>query len=62
MTGYEILRAVGDGELATLVADTQSTATAHTDATADEPGETYAYRVVRGEQTLKPEPVRRRTK
>ena len=50
-TGYEILRAVGDGELATLVADTQSTATAHTDATATAAGETYAYRVkaIRGE-------------
>ena len=46
VTGYEILRAQGEAELTTLVADTQSTATSYTDATATEPGETYAYRVV----------------
>ena len=51
VTGYEVLRAVGDGEIATLVADTGSTATAYTDTTATEAGETYAYKVkaIRGE-------------
>ena len=51
VTGYEVLRAVGEGELATLVADTASTATAYTDTTATEAGETYAYQVkaIRGE-------------
>ena len=50
VTGYEILRAVGDGELATLVADTESTT--YTDATATAAGETYAYQVIalRGEE------------
>ena len=45
VTGYEILRAVGEGEMATLVADTASTTTAYTDTTATEAGETYAYQV-----------------
>ena len=51
VTGYEVLRAVGEGDLATLVADTGSTATSYTDATATEAGETYAYQVkaIRGE-------------
>ena len=51
VTGYEILRAVGEGDMATLVDDTGSTATSYTDATATEAGETYAYKVkaVRGE-------------
>ena len=51
VTGYEVLRAVGEGDLATLVADTASTATAYTDATATDAGETYAYQVkaIRGE-------------
>ena len=51
VTGYEVLRAVGDGEMATLVDDTASTSTAYTDATATGKGETYAYRVkaIRGE-------------
>ena len=51
VTGYEILRAVGEGELATLVDDTGNTATAYTDTTATEAGETYAYEVkaIRGE-------------
>ena len=51
VTGYEILRATGEGEPATLVADTGNTATAYTDATATEAGETYAYEVkaIRGE-------------
>ena len=45
VTGYEVLRAVGEGDLATLAADTGSTATAYTDATANETGETYAYQL-----------------
>ena len=51
VTGYEVLRAVGEGDIATLVADTASPATAYTDATATEAGETYAYHVkaIRGE-------------
>ena len=51
VTAYEILRAVGEGEMATLAADTASTATTYTDATATEAGETYAYQVkaIRGE-------------
>ena len=51
VTGYEILRAVGEGELATLVDDTGSTANSYADATATEAGETYTYRVkaIRGE-------------
>ena len=51
VTGYEILRAVGEREMATLAADTASTATTYTDATATEAGETYAYQVkaIRGE-------------
>ena len=51
VTGYEILRAVGEGEFTTLAADTASTTTSHTDTTATEAGETYAYQVkaIRGE-------------
>ena len=51
VTGYEILRAVGEGDIATLAADTASTATTYTDATATVAGETYAYQVkaIRGE-------------
>ena len=45
VTGYEILRAEGQGELATLVADTGSTATTYTDATAASDGTSYTYRV-----------------
>ena len=45
VTGYEVPRAVGEGDLATLAADTGSTATAYTDATATEAGETYAYQL-----------------
>ena len=53
VTGYEVLRAVGEGDMATLVADTASTTTTYTDATATEAGETYAYEVkaIRGEET-----------
>ena len=51
VTGYEVLRATGEGELATLVADTASTATAYSDATATAAGEAYSYEVkaIRGE-------------
>ena len=45
VTGYEILRAVGAGELSVLVSDTESTAVTYTDATATTAGETYKYRV-----------------
>ena len=45
VTGFAIERAVGSGEFAALVSDTGSTGTAYSDATATEPGETYAYRV-----------------
>ena len=50
VTGYEILRARGKGELTILVADTGNAATAYTDATAGGASESYAYRVraVRG--------------
>ena len=56
VTGYEILRAVGDGDLATLVADTGSADTTYADDTATEAGERYAYRVkaLRGEETSQP--------
>ena len=56
VTGYEILRAVGEGDLATLAADTGSTDTTYTDDTATEAGESYAYRVkaLRGEETSQP--------
>ena len=52
VTGYRILRAVGDGELAVLAADTESAATTYTDSTATEAGETYAYvvKAIRGEE------------
>ena len=45
VTGYEVLRAAGDAEFSALVSDTGSTATAYTDATATQKGETYAYQV-----------------
>ena len=56
VTGYEILRAVGDGETATLVADTGSADTTHTDDTATEAGEHYTYsiRALRGEEASQP--------
>ena len=56
VTGYEILRAVGDGDLATLVANTGSADTTYTDDTATEAGESYAYRVkaLRGEEASQP--------
>ena len=48
VTGYEILRhrpEQGEPMLLILVSDTQSTATAYVDATANEPGVSYVYRV-----------------
>ena len=56
VTGYEVLRAVGDGDMATLVADTGSDDTTYTDDTATEAGESYAYRVkaLRGEEASQP--------
>ena len=56
VTGYEILRAVGDGDLATLVANTGSADTTYTDDTATKAGESYAYRVkaLRGEEASQP--------
>ena len=45
VTGYEILRAEGDGERTILVADTGNTATTYIDATATQASATYAYRV-----------------
>ena len=52
VTGYEILRARGDGEPTTLVADTGSAGTTYADDTATEAGESYVYRVkaVRGQE------------
>ena len=56
VTGYEILRAVGDGDLTTLAADTGSAGTTYTDGTATEAGESYAYSVkaLRGEEASQP--------
>ena len=56
VTGYEILRAQGDGDLVTLVADTGSADTTYTDDTATKAGESYAYRVkaLRGEEASRP--------
>ena len=56
VTGYEVLRAQGDGEMATLVADTGSADTTYTDDTATEAGESYAYRVkaLRGQEASQP--------
>ena len=45
VTGYEVLRGRGWDDPVTLVADTGNTATTHTDASADAPGESYAYGV-----------------
>ena len=60
VTGYRIMRAVGNGRFTTLAADTGSTDTAYIDASATEPGETYSYRVVarrRGEVDSQPSAV-----
>ena len=45
VTGYEVLRAEGQGELATLAADTGNADTTYTDATVASAGTSYAYRV-----------------
>ena len=45
VTGYEVLRAQGEADLTTLVGNTGSAGASYTDATATEPGETYAYTV-----------------
>ena len=45
VTGYEILRAEGQGELATLESDTGNAATTYTDATVASAGASYAYLV-----------------
>ena len=55
VTGYEILRRrpkEGEGALLVLVTDTGSTATTYVDATANEPGTRYVYRVkaLRGDE------------
>ena len=52
VTGYEVLRARGEGELNTLMADTGNAATAYTDFSAGGTSESYAYRVraIRGEE------------
>ena len=56
VTGYEVLRRKpfdDESTLATLVPDTESTATTYTDATATEAGKRYTYRVkaLRSSQT-----------
>ena len=53
VTGYEVLRAQGEGELTILVADSGNAATTHTDATAGGASERYAYRVraIRGQES-----------
>ena len=46
VTGYAVFRKkTGEDAFSTLVADTESTSTTHTDATAKEAGKTYTYRV-----------------
>ena len=45
VTGYEVLRAEGQGELDTLASDTGNADTTYTDATAASAGTSYAYRV-----------------
>ena len=45
VTGYVVYRAVNGGELAVLVADTQSTLLSYYDGTASTAGETYSYGV-----------------
>ena len=53
VTGYSILRGVGEGELTVLEQDTGNATVAYTDSGASEKGTTYAYRVkaLRGEAT-----------
>ena len=52
VTGYEVLRAQGQGTLTTLVADTGNAATTYIDASADSASDSYAYRVraIRGQE------------
>ena len=59
VTGYEILRALDDGEMTTLVDDTQSKSVAYIDA-ATESGKTHAYQVktIMGEQKRGVQPRR----
>ena len=45
VTGYEILRGPSEDALTTLVADTEDSDTSYTDASANEPGVHYTYRV-----------------
>ena len=45
VTGYEVLRAEGQGELATLASNTGNAGTTYTDATVTSAGASYAYRV-----------------
>ena len=45
VTGYQILRGRGDGDLATLVADTQSTGTDYSDSDVSEKLTEYRYQV-----------------
>ncbi len=45
VTGYEILRAVGQGPWTTLLSNSASTETSYTDAGATQAGETYRYEV-----------------
>ena len=45
VTGYEVLRAEGQGELSTLAADTGNAGTTYTDATVASAGASYTYRV-----------------
>ena len=45
VTGYEVLRAEGQGELATLASNTGNADTTYTDATVTSAGASYAYRV-----------------
>ena len=58
ITGYQILRAVGDGDSNTLVDDTGATSTNYTDTTATQKGETYTYQVkaIRGEDRSQASP------
>ena len=52
VTGYQVLRSVGQAAM-TILADTGSDDTTYTDASATTPGETYAYQVLalRGAET-----------
>ena len=45
VTGYEVLRAEGQGEISTLAADTGNADTTYTDTTVASAGASYAYRL-----------------